>query len=145
MKILRNPIVLAIIVGAVVFVLMSYCYKTTDTKTKDGTNNKKKKKNNKSSSSKETIIISAVIASLVTWYLASTYLCDSVVGNDATIAELDLGANENPQVQKSANGQLGGKIPSLSSENNTSRSYNLLGSGLNIPKTELPKVLIDYN
>ena len=46
--------------------------------------------------------------------------------------------------------QIGGKLnthpTSIKLSDDISRSYNLIGSGLNIPRTELniPNVLIDY-
>jgi hypothetical protein len=42
---------------------------------------------------------------------------------------------------------INGKVNQHVSSEDPTRSYNLIGSGLNIPKSELkiPSVLIDYN
>ena len=151
MDIFNNPVILAIIVGMTVFILMSYLYKDNK-KTKNGKKGKDGKNNKKNNAGdyKETIIIVSAIASLGTWYLAYSYLgntetdSNNIDGKEKLI-ELD---SKGLQAQSQVGGGITGvkKIPSITSEDAT-RSYNLLGCGLNIPRSELkiPSVLIDYN
>jgi hypothetical protein len=149
MSLLKNPILLAIVTSVVVFILMSYLYiEKDDEKTK--TKNDKKQKKGKQSC-KETAIITAAIAGLAVWYLASTYLGDvAPIDDQDNQLEKIGGADKNSRVQISQNikqydGIKTNNIPHISSDDPT-RSYNLIGSGLNIPRSELkiPNVLIDY-
>ena len=70
-KYLKNPIILAIIVGAVVFVLMSYLYNPKPDKK---TNKRKNKPESFFNDKRETSILVAAIAALGTWFLANYYL-----------------------------------------------------------------------
>jgi heme/copper-type cytochrome/quinol oxidase subunit 2 len=138
MSIIKNPIVLAIVVGVLVFVLMSYFYKANDS------NKKKKSNKKKNKGTKETTIIVAVIASLSTWYIAYCYFDDNTHNSDEIYVD-SIVAN-NSDISHAINQKDGNKNPHISSDDPT-RSYNLIGSGLNIPRSELkiPNVLIDYN
>lgn len=155
---ITHPIILAIIAGALSYVLMLYLYKEDD--------NKKKSRKGKSKSKKkctnEMVIIVPGIVTIGTWFITSYYLTDNKETNHVSVGSdsdslvdlnnvnvpgngIQLGSlqhNNNPAM---ATIQKGGKIPHISSDDPT-RSYNLIGSGLNIPRSELkiPSVLIDY-
>lgn len=108
----------------------------------------------------EIMILSSIIAGLVTWYIASSYF-----GNDKTLGQLEGLSDPTDQAGIVGRTQTGGanagfnqknsglnmdrskmqKIPHLDSDDVT-RSYNLIGSGVNIPRSDLkiPSVLIDY-
>lgn len=155
---ITHPIVLAIIAGALSYVLMLYLCKEDDNKKKS----RKGKSKSKKKGTNEMVIIVPGIVALGTWFLASYYLTDNKETNPASVGSdsdslLDLNnihvpgkgvpvgsmqQNNNPAM---ATIQKGGKIPHISSDDPT-RSYNLIGSGLNIPRSELkiPSVLIDY-
>ena len=154
MSIFKNPIILAIIVTAISYVLLTYFYGESKNNKSDSNDKKKSKKDkqpaNKSEMSKETIIIISVVIGLVTWYLASNYMNDDnetemnkdnvEIENIKNLKPIYGGANDidNLKINRKV-------IPQISSEDIT-RSYNLIGSGLNIPRAELkiPNVLIDY-
>lgn len=136
---IKNPIVLAITVGVIVFIFMMYYNGEFDKKKKK--QNKEKKKNN-AGDSKETSLIVAVIAGIGTWFLSNYCFDKSSKDSEDYSSDVELELNS----IKGGNKIIKNKgIPSISSEEQT-RSYNLLGSGLNIPKSELriPDVLIDY-
>lgn len=83
-KYFKHPIVLALIVGLVVYVLMSYFYNNSTAKI--GNKKSKKDKKNKSTGfftdKRETVILVSAIAALGTWFLAKTYLTDNTVSNN---------------------------------------------------------------
>lgn len=156
---ITNPIILAIIAGALSYVLMLYFCKEDNNKKKG----KKGKSKSKKKGSNEMVIIVPVIIALGTWFFSSYYLTDDNSSNTAAPVRSDsdslldlnnvpatgkgfsigsLQQNNNPAM---ATVQRGGNIPHISSDDPT-RSYNLIGSGLNIPRSELkiPSVLIDY-
>lgn len=136
MSFIKNPIILAIVMSAIVFLLLTY-FCTEDEKEKDkekekGGKNKKKKKQDKLS--RESIIIISVITGLGTWYLVSYW----VDGKESKSEDKLDNGNKN---------QTGGSLlEGRGLSEDSTRSYNLIGSGLNIPRSELklPKVLIDY-
>lgn len=68
--------------------------------------------------------------------------------NQQKIKPSKLVSNNSTGIQKGGSVKMlkNSKIPRISSDDPT-RSYNLIGSGLNIPRSELniPSVLIDYN
>jgi len=148
MSIFKNPIILALFVAALVFVIMYYWCNSTgkSEKPSKGKKSKKDEKQKKKEGISETVVISAAIAGLATWYIASSYLGEKSGDEEVSTAvekEDTITSTNNPQ-------QLGGKnpsnkVPHISSDDPT-RSYNLIGSGLNIPRAELkiPNVLIDY-
>ncbi len=144
MNILKNPIVLAIITGIIIFVAMTYFNKPKKSKSKQNKPNKSKEKRDNSffSDTKETNILVAVIAFLATWYIAYSYLDtnEKQEGGQNQVNQVNQ-VNEENTVNLSVKSR---KIPSISTEEVT-RSYNILGSGLNVPKNELrlPNVLID--
>lgn len=140
MSFVKNPIILAIIMSAVVFLILTYfCTEDNEKNEKDEKNeknektekNKKNKKKKQEKMTKESIIIVSVLAGLVTWYLSSYWLDDKDNMNKEGMDKIDV-------MKK----QTGGGKPSEDS----TKSYNLIGSGLNIPRSELklPNVLIDY-
>lgn len=170
MSIMKNPVILAIIASALVFVVTYYWYNPTflsdkndkDKKKKDGKNGKDKKKTKEGIN--ETVVISAAIAGLATWYIASSYFTDqqssdgsatgSAIGSDSgdqsgILPGTNQGLGQKQQLPdielKGGSRQGNSKVPHISSDDPT-RSYNLIGSGLNIPRSELniPNVLIDY-
>jgi hypothetical protein len=231
-KYLKNPIILAIIVGAVIYLLMTYFYNPEETEDKSSKKSKKSKKKKKSgffTDKRETTILVSAIAALGTWFLAKTYLTDSTETNLVDISGMDNGA---PQINPLVNSLLGQSAasneagilngqqfhqpqpliqpmgqPSVSMSqpgvqpvaqsmiqagaqpmgqpmaqpmaqpvvtnpaiqrvqnaaaeltNNLDRtnlnpvqqgggghrSYNLIGTGLDIPRSAIPKVLVDYN
>lgn len=173
---MKNPVILAIIATALVFTVMYYWYNPSilgdkndkDKKKKDGKSTKesKDKKKTKEGGINETVVISAAIAGLATWYIASSYFTEkqgSDTGRDSSVqgstgsdsgdqSGILTGANQSSvQKQQITDGGMKGgskttsKVPHISSDDPT-RSYNLIGSGLNIPRSELniPNVLIDY-
>ena len=145
MKLLKNPVVLAIIVGSVVFIIMNYFNKPPpEDKKRKG--NKRRKKNNDAGDTKETSIIIAVLAALVTWYGARCYFSEeTVTENSPDVLETRLEPVDNTNVQNLQKaGGINGHL--LKSSSDTVRSYQVLGSGLNIPKGELkiPNVMIDF-
>jgi hypothetical protein len=164
MSIIKNPVILAIIASTFVFLVMYYWYNPTclsdlNQKKKNNKNGKKKSKEGLN----ETVVISSVIAGLASWYIASCYFTDkqdisklSGGSINKSVNDLEL-ENQNGQEtgQKQplpSNGSLKygsmsrkSKVPHIGSDD-PSRSYNLIGSGLNIPRSELniPSVLIDF-
>ena len=140
MSIIKNPIVIALIVSAITFVIATYFFKENTSKLKEKKSKNVKKKKNYIFN--ETVIISTAIAGMVSWFIASYYLTNGstkseVKNNQESKSETMAGVlnakggNEKPQISK------------LSTEDST-RSYNLIGSGLNIPDPNMiPKVLID--
>ena len=89
----------------------------------------------------ETVVISSVIAGLATWYIASSYFTnkqESDPNESVPVSVPDTGLKGGSRIVNS-------KVPHIESDDPT-RSYNLIGSGLNIPRSELaiPNVLIDY-
>ncbi len=154
MSILKNPIILAIIVTAITYVVLTYFFGESKNDKSEINDKKKTKKDklpmNKTVMSKETIIIISVVMGLVTWYVTSNYMNDEDVNVDNTenialvkIKSLNTpGEHFNDIDNVKANRK---SIPQISSDDLT-RSYNLIGSGLNIPRAELkiPNVLIDY-
>jgi lipopolysaccharide export LptBFGC system permease protein LptF len=174
LSILKNPIILAIIVSALVFTVMYYWYPLLNKDSKKKRSDKRSDKSSDKSSDKkkidnninETIVISTAIAGLATWFIASSVFSDKqdVDNSDGIINSVSSVSSESTkqmpvlQHQQGGTGASGGaggngvsstqtqiKIPHISSDDPT-RSYNLIGSGLNIPRSELniPKVLIDY-
>lgn len=131
MSIIKNPIILALLASALVFTV-TYCYFNYSKEKKDKKGKKLKKK---SAVINETMILSAAITGLITWYVATSYFVEE---------DEDTGLTLSP-IQVQTGGVSKSKVPNLESEC-SDRSYNLLGSGVNIPKTDLkiPNVLIDY-
>lgn len=173
MSILRNPIILAIIAFGVVFAAMYYWYNHCDTGKKSSDSHLNKKKPKKEGIN-ETTVISATIAGLLTWYIASHVFSESLSEGNNNNEDLktkqesfeSINANivnfnntshannapnigGNSVIDNNVAGHVGGrentKIPQINADD-PSRSYNLIGSGLNIPRSELkiPNVLIDY-
>lgn len=163
---ITNPIILAIIAGSVAYVLMLYFCKDSDDDKKKSKKGKSKSK--KSKTSNEMIIIVPVIIAIGTWFLASHYSNSDASGVGSLESDSDVvidlqhpgpmpGAasatkvsglssmqqNNNPALSTLQRG--GNAVPHISSDDPT-RSYNLIGSGINIPRSELkiPSVLIDY-
>ncbi len=131
MLFVKNPIFLAIVMSAIIFLILTYfCTEENDKNKK----NKKKKKQDKLS--RENIIVISVIAGLGTWYIVSC-LSENKEGWN--------GKQEN--IQNGMKNQTGGgEAAAQKISEDSTRSYNLIGSGLNIPRSELklPNVLIDY-
>lgn len=177
MSIIKNPIILAIIASAIVMVVMCYLKNKKSENNDDNENNKNKKKKKKKRRNKytddepddesnddneknsyETQIIVALIAGIITWWGASAYFKNSedvkVEMDNTLVPENIVSVSQN--VKTSQNSQVGGvninsvmnkhDVSHISSDDQT-RSYNLIGSGINIPRSELniPNVLIDYN
>ena len=144
MSFVKNPIILAIIMSAIVFLVLTYFSTEENDKgegEKGGKNEKGKGKKNKKNKkgerlSRESIIVISVIAGLGTWYLSSYMFEEN--GKEKQNVQGKSPENGVNGVKKQTGG---GKL----SEDST-RSYNLIGSGLNIPRSELklPQVLIDY-
>lgn len=101
-KYLKNPIILAIIVGAVVFVLMSYLYNPKPDKK---TNKRKNKPESFFNDKRETSILVAAIAALGTWFLANYYLPRSTDVVD--IAQVQNNTLNNPLVNPPSTDQAG--------------------------------------
>lgn len=173
---MKNPVFLALLVAGIVFVVTYYYYNyyydpTKDTKNKknkkegkegkeekDGKHSKKdNKKHNKKKGIEinEVMIISATVAGLITWYIASSYFTNDNLNN--TSDDVVVNNNDVNEVMSdnftSGRSMRGGsikdrqknKISHLDSDDST-RSYNMIGSGVNIPRADLkiPSVLIDY-
>lgn len=155
--IITNPIILAIIAGAVAYVLMMYMYKDKSSNIKKKSKKNKKKKK----STTDAIVIIPVIVAIGTWFITSAYFAepreeilsksDSVIDlklensaiNNKNTKSINASQLNNPAIKTLQQG--GNAIPYINSDDPT-RSYNLIGSGLNIPRSELkiPSVLIDY-
>lgn len=156
MTLTKNPVFLAVLATCVVFAVTYYYYNyySKPVPKKDDKKNSKKKSGIEIN---ETIIVSSLIAGLITWYIASSYFT-----NDKTINEgnTNIGNNGslgggNP-VEKGLRNMEGGardingfsqtKVPRLDDSEDVTRSYNLIGSGVNIPRADLkiPSVFIDY-
>jgi hypothetical protein len=146
MSIMKNPVILAIIVSVLVFTVMYYWHNPMfpkDKKKKD-TKNKDKDKKKIKKGINETVIISSVIAGLATWYITSSYFTNKPESLETVPVSVpretvpDTGLKGGSRIVNS-------KVPHIESDDPT-RSYNLIGSGLNIPRSELsiPNVLIDY-
>lgn len=160
---MKNPVVLAIFVAAIVFAAMYYYYNyygknekcDKDTNDKKSTNKKSKKKEKKKGTIiNEIMVISAAVAGLVTWYIVNTYFPQDNISDtdEQKTLESDHEFNINEPIVQTMKGSgtiktnnKMSKIPRLDEEDST-RSYNLIGSGVNIPRTDLkiPSVLIDY-
>lgn len=137
MSIIKNPISLAVIVAIITFVIASYILKEKSNKHKE--KKSRNHKNKKSPIFDETVLITTTIAGLVTWLIASYYSTstiktDVVKGASNPVSSAIL-------LPKGGNGKQ--SVPNISTED-SSRSYNLVGTGLNIPDPNvIPKVLID--
>jgi hypothetical protein len=176
MSILRNPIILAIIAFGVVFVAMYYWYNHLDTSNKKLNKKKIKKEGiNETTVISATIagLLTWYIASSMFSENLSANVNSNDNSNDnsktkqesfesvnANIVNFNNTghANNNPTTvpgdvnlanANATHNMLGGKentkIPQING-NDPTRSYNLIGSGLSIPRSELkiPNVLIDY-
>jgi cytoskeletal protein RodZ len=167
MTIMKNPVFLAFLATCVVFAVSFYyhnyydtLYKNPDKKKRD--KNKKKKKGNEWKIN-ETMVVSSAIAGIVTWFLMSYYFgteedvdkntSSSLVGSESESGVVTRNKTNRQNKEQSKNlidsGQKGGRratsIPKLEDDDIT-RSYNLLGTGVSIPKNlTIPKVLVDYN
>ena len=115
--IIKNPIVMAVLIGGAVFVVMNYC-------NPQNTMNKKQKKHRNRPKSflgepKETNILISILVSLGVWYyLYTNTKCENPVGDN-----------------KSSH-----SIESVTSSE-ARRSYNLLGKGLQLPNgQQLPDI-----
>jgi hypothetical protein len=159
MNITKNPVFLAVLATCVVFAVTYYYYNyyCKPTKKKD-VNGKKKKE---CAEINETIIVSSVIAGLITWYTSATYFTDAKTSTNTSVIGGGSEGLPNHSLNKEKNILESGttdinkmigsgnmthpKVPRLDSED-LSRSYNLIGSGVNIPRADLkiPSVLIDY-
>lgn len=145
MSITKNPIFLALIASTLVFAVTFYYYnylnKPVEKKTKHG----KKTKSDKQKSAiviNETIVLSTAIVGLLTWYIATNYVSSSKEGEESVVNSV-VDVSKAPDA-KGETGTRNEKIEINSSD--PTRSYNMIGSGLNIPRSELkiPSVLIDY-
>jgi hypothetical protein len=144
-SIIKNPIVLALIISVITFVALSYFLNDK----KEKLRHKKRKEKSKYSDYfcfKESNVIISVFVGIIAWYILSSYLSEPSGTSPPIITENVLGGSE------SSNKISGNKQTkpnnNKGSENSeeTVRSFNLIGSGLNIPKSELlPKVLIDFD
>ena len=121
-KYLKNPIILAIIVGTVMYLLMNYFYNTSE-KPKS---KKSKSKNGRSSSKKEegsgfftdkreTVILVSVITALGTWLLAKTYI-PSQNQNAHVINLTDNNITAPPESQNIISGILGRDLGSVGNQ-----------------------------
>jgi Ca2+/Na+ antiporter len=146
---------------------------TCDEKKSKNSKQKNKKKNKTHVEVNETIVVSSAIAGLVAWYIATVYFTEKTEdgtksgsetdgknkegipqGTSGKVPNLDTtkGVNLDKMTDSGLNRLKGGqkntidKIPHIDSDDPT-RSYNLIGSGLDIPRSELkiPNVLIDYH
>jgi hypothetical protein len=103
-KYLKNPIILAIIAGAVFYVLMSYYYNPSDSsnnKEKKGGKSKKSKKNNGYgffNDKRETVILVSAIAAMGTWFLAKTFIDQDQNNGVVDIAGMDNQFSQFPQI-----------------------------------------------
>lgn len=155
--VLKNPIVMAIIVGVLVYFLYSYYIKYTDadqepdkTGKPNKSNKNSKNKGDKSDKTKssEMPIILAGVASVVTWFLY--YYFGS--GQDKT-QELNL-TNSIEQMNHntimSGTDSIDGIIDGANLNRRTgvnTKSYNLIGGGvdmINNVDLKIPNVLLDY-
>jgi hypothetical protein len=161
MSLIKNPMLLAILAFVIVFAIMYYWYNYTHNKKHDNDkdNDSKNKKKKKKEGINETIVISSAIAGLLTWYIASSYFNEKTTNDEAenvenpnevtdnkTMTRVNaMNNNGNPVPQLEGGKVNSKKVPHISSDDPT-RSYNLIGSGLDIPRSELkiPNVLIDY-
>jgi hypothetical protein len=97
-KYLKNPIILAIIVGAVIYVLMSYFYNPDETNGgKKSKNKKKAKKTGFFTDKRETVILVSAIVALGTWFLAKTYLVTATETDIVDISGMDTNLSMNHQ------------------------------------------------
>ena len=129
--ILKHPVTVAIIAGFITYNICNHMNK----------NKKKKHKKHKKQDSEKKIIISMIVA-LVVWFLMSCYNTNP---NDNTPIKkisdsIDNIVNNSIVSNNDQIAQTGGQqtVPS--------KTYNVLGSGINIPQEGLniPEVLIDY-
>lgn len=142
-SLLKSPVTVSLIVTVAVFLAVSYYYSQNNKET----NKNKKKKKKKVSLFNETSVLSSLIAGLIAWFVMTYY-----VGDDAVIDIEKVPSPAIPpitQMSKMSGGNVAVKLnpkQELNSDDPT-RSYNLLASGLNIPKNEvkIPSVLINYN
>jgi len=160
---MKNPVFLALIATCVVFAVTYYYYNyysrsndndKDDTQTKQNKQYKKKKNTKKGKDGiilNETIIVSSLVAGLIVWYAASSYFSnETTITKTNEIADI-IGPSQStsdiPVSRELMKGGGGGRsrVSRLDSDDST-RSYNLIGSGVNIPRSDLkiPSVLIDY-
>jgi len=161
MSIMKNPVFLALLATCVVFAVTYYYYNyysrsndndKVDTQTKLNKQDKKKKNTKKGKDGiilNETIIVSSLVAGLIVWYAASCYFGSETTTITKTNEAADIigPSQSTPDVSKEIMKGGGGRsrVSRLDSDDST-RSYNLIGSGVNIPRSDLkiPSVLIDY-
>jgi hypothetical protein len=157
MSILKHPVFLALLMAAITFSITYYYFnyhsKPSKSKNAKNKNKKKREKNTKDIIINETMVLSSAIAGLIAWYITSHCLTNeqNKLGESDNNGRLESGIMNNP-VKNPVNNpvkntQKGGSshVSHLESDDPT-RSYNLIGTGVNIPKGELkiPSVLIDY-
>lgn len=148
MEMFKNPIILSLVAGILTYIIMMWISPTIVEKDKKkDRKNKNKNKNNKSGFT-ETNVLLSVAVSLGVWFLSHMYLKKSgdesdngSQNNDGIIDTSSVSLENNVIDIKRGLKGAGGVINSLSSD--VTRSYNLLGTGLEMPKRKLPSVLID--
>lgn len=174
MSILKNPIFISLLVAGIVFIITYYYYnyyrdsnkdkeKKNKKNEKEGDDGKRTKKDNKKQNKKkgieinEIMIISAVVAGLIAWYIASSYFTTDkssntpdennviTMNNDSEVISDTVTGGNRSMKGGSIKDRQKNKISHLESDDST-RSYNMIGSGVNIPRADLkiPSVLIDY-
>jgi hypothetical protein len=172
MSIIKHPITLAFLTAAIVFAVSYYYYNHYNNDSDDDSGKKKSKGDKKTKNKKKkiginenTVVLSA-IAGLIAWFVANSYFTEkSTKGSDGSDINTEDTSKIGPKDILKGELKGGGTGISLSKTdaigpkvNNTNkihriesddptRSYNLLGSGLDIPRSELkiPNVLIDYH
>lgn len=158
MSLLKSPAFFALIATCVVFAT-SYYYFNYIVPSQDKSNKKSRNKNKKNKPIKyggvnETIVVSSAIAGLTVWFIASYYFSKESTKVDSDKQKVNVDSSpdtpngvkqstESPEPQKGGNKLR--SIPKLEDDDVT-RSYNLLGTGISVPKSlTIPKVLVDYN
>jgi len=156
MTLMKNPIFLAVLATCVVFAVTYYYYNyySKPVPKKDDKKNGKKKSGIEIN---ETIIVSSLVAGLITWYVASSYFTNSKTiseetennGTNGLLGGVNMAEKSLRNMEGGArdiNGFSQTKVPRLDDSDDVTRSYNLIGSGVNIPRADLkiPNVLIDY-
>lgn len=115
---LKNPIILAIIVGAVMYMLMTYFYNpTTEEETSKSKNGRSKKRRKKKQTGfftdkRETVILVSVIAALGTWFLAKTYIPRS----DQNAGLVDISGDNAMKAVNPVSGILGNDLGSINGQ-----------------------------
>lgn len=136
MNILKNPTVLGLIIGTLVY---GYLYYTTNERNEE---NEKKKKHRRKEKETVNIAIPLVVA-VITWFIAYAYFeyNDGTNTSSNPINEFKNFENSrlSMQLNPSPKFQFVGDVISESSD---PKEFALLNSGINVP-SNLPDILLD--